>query len=152
MESILGKCSLHHIGCVVKDMEYSKTNYARLVGEEVPATVVSDQYETMGTIYRGNRAPYTGLQQTSFVKDGQTVEFIMPNEGPSEWNDYLAKHGEGLHHLCFLVENLEMAVKNCESSGMKLIQSGNFPGGRYVYMDGKPFLCVCIELLAYEAK
>lgn len=52
---------------------------------------------------------------------------------------FLYEHGEGLHHLCYLVDDLDAATKEVESRGYKLLQSGRGMGtngdGGYAYFE-----------------
>lgn len=148
MKSILGNCKLHHTCVVTRDLEKCKKNYAALLGIKIPETIISKQYDIMNTKYKGKAAPYTGCEQTAVdAGNGAIIEIIMPNEGPSAWNDFLNEHGEGIHHFCFEIKDLHEIVKKCEQYGMKKIQSGDFPGGHYAYVDGRSFVGAYLELL-----
>ena len=145
---ILGECTLDHVCIVTHDLEKTKRNYAALVGAEVPESIVSNDYENMHTWFRGAPAPRSGLSQCGFRDaGGVTVELIMPDDGPSAWNDQLREHGDGLHHLAFLVKDLDAVVRRCEENGMPKVQTGDFPGGHYAYVDGRDFVEAYLELM-----
>lgn len=148
MKGILGESILHHVCIVTGDLEKAKKNFAELNGMEVPATEISNDYENMHTWFNGREAPRSGLSQCTFeMANGAAIEFIMPDEGPSAWKDYLSRYGGGLHHLAYLVKDLDTVVKRCEAKGMQKIQLGDFPGGHYAYVDGRSFIGTFLELM-----
>lgn len=150
MSGILGEYKFHHTCIVTKDLERLKKNFASLLGVEIPETIVNDDYEKMHTWFKGIPAPKTGLSQTAMIAgngDGGMIELIMPNEGPSTWNDFLNVHGEGVHHFAFVVQDLDTVLENCKTNGMEKVQSGDFPGGRYAYVDGLDFCGAFLELM-----
>lgn len=150
MNAILGEHKLHHICIVTRNLEKAKRNYAALTGLEVPETIVSKQYDIQNTIYMGEPAPRTGCEQVLFSPDnGMIMEYIMPNEGKSAWNDFLNEHGEGIHHFCFTVKDLDAVIERCGQYGMKLVQKGNFPGGHYAYLDAMEYVGAALELLEF---
>jgi len=63
------------------------------------------------------------------------LELIEPDEHPSTWRDHLDKHGEGVHHIAFVVDDMKGTVKRMGGNGMPLIQKGEYTGGRYAYME-----------------
>lgn len=148
MNGILGESTLHHVCIVTGDLERTKKNFAELNGMEEPATVISNDYKAMHTWFKGKEAQRSGLSQCTFeIGNGAAVEFIMPDGGPSAWNDHLSLHGGGLHHLAYLVKDLDAVVERCEAKGMEKIQSGDFPGGHYAYVDGSGFIGTFLELM-----
>ncbi len=149
MQGILGDCKLNHVCIVTRDLEKTKNNYARLTGMAAPETIVNEDYANMHTWFKDLDASRSGLEQCTFAAEGGNVELIMPNTGPSAWNEYLDAHGEGLHHLCFEVKELDAVVARCEENGMKKIQTGDFPGGHYAYVDATGFVGTYLELLEF---
>ncbi len=75
------------------------------------------------------------------------LELIEPDEHPSTWREYLDQHGEGPHHIVFVVDDLKEKVTVMEDKGMTLQQKGEYPGGRYAYMDTLKDLKIITELL-----
>lgn len=149
VDSILGEHTLNHVCIVTRDLDRLKKNYAALTGAEIPESMVSNDYENMHTWFKGAPAPRSGLSQTAFVdsKSGTVIEIIMPDDGPSAWNDQLNEVGESLHHLAYVVKNLDAVVARCEAAGMPKVQTGDFPGGHYAYVDGRSFVGTFLELM-----
>ena len=83
-------------------------------------------YAVTQTEYKGQPAPGAQSLLAFFdVGPGLQLELIQPNEEPSTWREFLDKHGEGVHHLAFNVNgmNMQQAVVNCQDFGMTLEQN-----------------------------
>lgn len=85
---------IDHIGVVVRDIETA----ARYFVEQLGMTVA-----TVADLADGSaRLAYMDAGDT-------TLQLVQPlREGPL--SEYLAAHGEGLHHVCFLVDAIEPAL------------------------------------------
>jgi len=57
---------------------------------------------------------------------GVQLELVQPVEGESLYRDFLNKHGEGLHHLNFLVENIDETMTQLTEEGYPSILSGRY--------------------------
>jgi methylmalonyl-CoA/ethylmalonyl-CoA epimerase len=65
---------------------------------------------------------------------------------------FLKKRGEGLHHVCLAVENVEAAMERLQAAGAQLLSEEprvNVHGTRYVFVHPKSAHGVLLEL--YEA-
>ncbi len=60
------------------------------------------------------------------------VELIQPLEGNSPQAGFIARHGEGLHHLGFLVDDLEAEFAALMAQGARALAHGP---GNYAYME-----------------
>jgi methylmalonyl-CoA epimerase len=49
------------------------------------------------------------------------IELIEPTDDQSTIKKFIKKRGEGLHHLCFEVKNIETVLSNMKRNGIKLI-------------------------------
>ena len=56
------------------------------------------------------------------------VELICPTEPDTGVARFLAKRGEGLHHVCLEVEDLDEAMAACRDNGVALIDATPKPG------------------------
>lgn len=48
----------------------------------------------------------------------ELLEAVSPN---SPTGKFVAKRGQGIHHVCFAVDDLDAAVERCRSAGIRLI-------------------------------
>lgn len=142
----LGENLVVHIALVVRDIEKSSRAYADLFGAEVPKASLTDPLEKTNVRFRGK--PTEARAKLAFLRlDNITIELIEPVGGPSTWQEFLEKKGEGVHHIAFRVKGMEENVAVLEKRGGKLIQGGDFTGGSYAYLDMTGQLGVIIELL-----
>jgi methylmalonyl-CoA/ethylmalonyl-CoA epimerase len=60
--------------------------------------------------FRGREQPYS--MKLALAQLGETMyELIEPLDGPNTYQEFLDTHGEGLHHLGFFVEDLDVAIR-----------------------------------------
>lgn len=138
------------VAIVVRDVEKTARNYAELFGMEMPPIILTDPEEKAHTRYRGQ--PTQAQAKLAFFRMGSlSLELIEPVGGPSTWREFLDRHGEGIHHIAFQVENMDKAVRFLEDKGMPLVQRGDFTGGCYAYIDATSRLGAIIELLAHDS-
>jgi methylmalonyl-CoA/ethylmalonyl-CoA epimerase len=52
-----------------------------------------------------------------------------------------------VHHIAFQVKGMKEKIAALEAEGMPLLQSGEYVGGRYAYIDSSRDLKVTLELL-----
>ena len=150
MPGIIDTNVITQIGFVVKDVEKSKKKWAAFFGVPVPPTVDSGDYKVTQTKYKGKAAPKAGCLMAFFnAGPNMQLELIQPNGEKSTWQDYLDKHGEGIHHIAFHIEGMDKVIEACGEAGLKCVQRGKYgnAGGEYAYLDGvKDYKCI-IELL-----
>ena len=83
-----------------------------------------------------------------------TFEWIIPpSDPPNTYMDFLKAHGEGVHHLCVPVDDLEKSIAEYQKLGYTAAQSGAWGengkkgSGRYSYMDTDSIGGVIAELI-----
>jgi len=137
------------IGIVVEDIEETSQAYAELFGIETPQVSETDGYSKTNAHYRGE--PTKGRAKLAFIRlENITIEIIEPIGGPSTWKEFLDKHGEGVHHIAFRVEDMDKTIAMLETKGGELVQRGDFTGGSYSYVESQDKLKTIIELLTSE--
>lgn len=144
MKSILGDAELDHVCLVTDKIDESRKIFAQWLGTEIPEAV---SLPVRNITYRGKPAPRLGCRQMGFEVSGFTVELIEPNTEDSAWNDYLSENGPGLHHLCFKVGDLGKVTEGFVREGVPVVQTGEFEGGRYAYVDARRQIGMYLELL-----
>jgi methylmalonyl-CoA/ethylmalonyl-CoA epimerase len=82
--------------------------------------------------------------------DVTRVELLEPTAEDSPISKFLAKRGEGVHHIAYRVENLEQAVEEMQKQGIKmiepLIRSGS-EGAKIAFVHPKSTHGVLTELV-----
>lgn len=146
MSGLLGNHFVTQIGILVNDVEKVSTAYAEFFGLKKPEIIVTDTEDVAQT--RHNGVTTQARAKLAFFDMGSLqLELIEPDHEPSTWRDYLNEHGEGPHHIAFLVEGMKEKIMLLEGKGFPLQQKGEYTGGRYAYMDTFKELKVIVELL-----
>jgi catechol 2,3-dioxygenase-like lactoylglutathione lyase family enzyme len=154
MLPLLGTRKPAQVAIIVHDVEEAKKKYAAFWGVEVPPTVDAGAYEMTKTEYYGVPNEEAGCLMAFFDLEALQFEIIQPNKAQSTWRDFLEKHGEGLHHMAFIVDDLFKSMEDMKKAGYELTQWGNYSDGSggYAYFDATRDLKCFIELLSTYKK
>jgi methylmalonyl-CoA epimerase len=107
----MNKPTLDHIGIAVKSLDSAK------IYEDLGLTV--DHVETVTT--QGVR--------TAFLSTGDAnLELLEPTGPESTVAKFIEKRGEGIHHICFRVDDIEAHLSRLKSLGYRLIDESPVPG------------------------
>ena len=62
--------------------------------------------------------------RTAFFMVGQTkIELLESTDPEGPIAKFIEKRGEGIHHIAFAVDNIDVQLKHAEKEGVKLIDS-----------------------------
>lgn len=126
------------VGWVVKDLDPVVDYWEKLGVKNIRRPGVM---EFPDVTYRGKKNPIS--MKLAFADiDGVQIEWIQPVEGKSHYDEFLEKHGDGVHHLAFAVsspEQMEEQLRYFKSKGVDVIQRGSWKGtkgkGLFAYLD-----------------
>ena len=105
------KPTLDHIGIAVRSLDSVK------IYEALGLTI--DHVETVET--QGVR--------TAFLSVGDSnLELLEPTGPQSSVAKFIEKRGEGIHHLCFRVDDIEEHRARLKAQGFRLINEAPVPG------------------------
>lgn len=124
-----------HIGIAVKNLEESIEKWSELFGLEIKR--VEEIKE------RGVRLAHLSS------KSGPSIELLTPCGEGSGVEKFLKERGEGIHHFCFEVENIERAMEELKKKGIQFVQESPQKGsGRSLiaFIHPRNFNSVLIEL------
>lgn len=81
------------------------------------------------------------------VGEGE-VELVQPTDPDTGLGKYLDKRGEGMHHLCIEVDDIEAVLNDLKKKGVRLIdeEPQDLPGRRMAFIHPKAANGVLIEL------
>ena len=146
-KGILGTKIVTQIGFVVNDIEKTSQAFADFLGVEKPQWSLTDTIDKTHGEFHGQPCP--ARAKLAFFHVGETldIELIEPDETPSVWRNVLNEKGEGVHHIAFVVNGMKEKILALEGNGMKLLQRGEYTGGRYAYIDCVDQLKTIVELL-----
>jgi hypothetical protein len=115
------------IAIIVRDIEASARAWCDLFNVPMPPIKGSKEpAQRPNVTYRGKEANY-GLRVCNIVaKDkGFVIELHECNGGDSTFQEYLDKHGYGVHHLGFAMGGkTEAVIQEMEGMGYKIRQQG----------------------------
>ena len=96
--------TIAHLGIAVTDLETAAAFYRDVLG--VPS--------------RGPEEA-DGARILHFELGGTDVELLAPLHADSPIARFLAKRGPGIHHVCYRVPNLDLALAACRQHGYTLV-------------------------------
>lgn len=98
--------SIDHVGVAVEDLDAAVTLYADTFGMPVQhRETVTEQ---------GVEAVLLGVGESH-------VELLAPLGGDTPVGKFLAKKGPGLHHTAYRCQDVAIAIEECRSRGLRLI-------------------------------
>lgn len=151
MSGLLGNNIITQIGILVNDIEKVRDAYAAFFSIEKPPIVITDPVDKALTTLNGVSTE-ARAKLVFFNMGSLQLELIEPDQHPSTWRNHLDEHGEGPHHIAFLIEGMQEKIELLSLNGFKLQQKGEYEGGRYAYIDTFNELKVLIELLENDKK
>jgi len=130
---------LDHIGIAVKDLESALRTYERGLGLTCShrETVEAEQV------------------RTAFLPVGDTQIELLESASPDgPIGRFLEKRGEGIHHLCFEVEDLDAALSRSKAEGLTPLGEprDGAQGKRIIFLHPKGAHGVLIELCQRSRK
>ena len=99
------------------------------------------------TTLRGQPVDFTVHVSLAYAGDLQ-LELIQPVAGPTIHREFLDRHGPGLHHLCFAVDDVDAACARAEAAGVPVLMRGSMMAGaiEFAYVDGSASGVPYVEL------
>ena len=128
---------INHIGIAVKDIDQALQLYRDVIGL---------------TLDHVSEEPHEAVRVAFLPTASGEIELIQPTTSDSGVAKFLAKRGEGLHHICLEVEDIEAVTRQMSAQGMEILGQPrlNERGEKYVFIHPKSAHGVLLEL--YERK
>ena len=130
---------IDHIAIIVRNIEEALQVYEGALGLELTEiTEVPEQ-----------------AVRVAFLPVGESeIELVEPLSTSSGVAKFLEKRGEGLHHICLEVEDIEAALRDLAATGVRLIDEQPRQGahGRVAFLHPKSAHGVLIELIEKGAQ
>lgn len=126
------KPRLDHIGIAVRSIESARI------------------YEALGLTIDHVEVVETQKVKTAFISVGDSnIELLEPTSEESTVARFIEKRGEGIHHICFRVSDIEAELANLQAKGFRLINPAPVPGAhgcRVAFLHPSAGSGVLIEL------
>ncbi len=125
---------IHHVAVVVRNLEAALPLWRDVLGLplESVAEIPSDRV------------------RIAFLPVGEArIELVEPTDATTGVARYLAKHGEGVHHVCFEVPNVAEALTRLAIEGIELIDTAPRRGaeGPVAFLHPRSCHGVLVELI-----
>ncbi len=123
---------LAHVGIAVRDLAAAAAIYRDVLGLEPAGRHAAD-----------------GATILFVPAGGAAVELLTSDDPASPIGKFLARHGPGIHHLCFRVPDLDGALARCRAAGYQLIDQTPRPGAdghRVAFLHPKATGGILLEL------
>jgi methylmalonyl-CoA/ethylmalonyl-CoA epimerase len=107
----MNKPKLDHIGIAVKSLDAARI------------------YEALGLTIDHVETVETQKVKTAFLSVGDSqLELLEPTGPDSTIAKFIEKRGEGIHHICLRVDNIEAHLETLKAQGYRLINEAPVPG------------------------
>ena len=128
-------CGIAHIGVVVKDVEQAAKLYRSVFGVEVLPTIDTEDMK-VGIVKIGN----------------SEIELMEPTNSDGPTAKFLAKRGEGIHHICLEVDDIKGTLQFLSQEGIELVDKTPRQGleGKIAFLHPRMTNGVLLEVLQKE--
>jgi methylmalonyl-CoA/ethylmalonyl-CoA epimerase len=133
------------VAMVVRDIEDSIRKHSQIFGIGPWDVYDFDASVVKNYIYRGKPATHKCIIAIAWSGDTQ-LELMQPVSGYSIYDEFLDKHGEGMHHIKLYYKDVHKAARDFEARGYPVIQSGLFDEDQHYYLDTEKDFGYIIEL------
>ena len=126
---------VHHVAIAVKNLDEALQLYDNLFGAK-PSKIETIQQQ-------GVKAALLPMAE------GGEIELLEPIDPQSGVAKFLESRGEGIHHICFEVENIDQELCTLADKGAQLLDKQGRPGlaGKVGFIHPKSTKGVLIELV-----
>lgn len=126
---------LHHIGFVVRDLSATLNTFESILGLKPISKPFLDKVQQVNEIFLDAKP--------------SLIQLFEPISDKSPVSNFLRKHGEKLHHLCFEVDDLDKVIERMRSKGIKIIWEPfrGFDKRRVAFIDPQQLRGLLVELV-----
>jgi catechol 2,3-dioxygenase-like lactoylglutathione lyase family enzyme len=137
---------ISRIGIVVKNLEEVMNNYGN-ISDIGPWDISELKYPALYDVtYRG-RIVSPEWKIASASAGSVQLELIQPISGENIYSDFISKQGEGIHHIQFLVDDIDETNRIMEAEGFSVLMGGRILDGGFAFYDTSGPLKVIWEAL-----
>ena len=130
---------INHVAIVVRDIEESLKFWESALGLE---------------LHHVEDVP-SQASKVAFIPVGDSeIELVQPTTEDSGMAAYLEKRGEGMHHLCIEVDDIEAKMQELKDAGVRMINDTPqvLPGRKMAFIHPKAASGVLVELYEITAE
>jgi|TARA_Y100000590_G_scaffold6217_1_gene8198 methylmalonyl-CoA epimerase len=129
---------INHVAIAVSDIEQTISFYVNTFGISQPEITNLQDHGVKAALVRVG---------------GSQLEFIQPLQDTGGVASFIEKRGEGVHHICFEMDNLNQSLEKLQQAGINLIDKTTRDGlsGNIAFIHPKSTGGVLIELVDSES-
>jgi methylmalonyl-CoA/ethylmalonyl-CoA epimerase len=143
------KRKIYQIAWVTRDLEKSMKAWVEnlKIGPWTVLTFTNQSLKYLKVDDKTVTEPFKFLIGISWIGDMQ-LELIEPVYGPTIYEAFIQKHGEGLHHIKERITDdaIEGVVQEYRDKGIGVTQTGQFETDFHYYLDTEPKVDFIYEL------
>ncbi len=127
----------------------SRLNHVAIAVEDLPSTLRF--YEATFGLKASpiSELPSQGLRIATIALENVRLEFLSPLNSSSPISKFLAKRGDGLHHINFETATLKRDMEQAKSKGIRALSDSpaiGYDGKPIIFLNPKDTRGVLIEL------
>ena len=125
---------IDHIGIAVKDIDNSRALFEALLGKPEMKSEMVESENVLTSFFRSERSK---------------IELLHSTDPDNVINKFIAKRGEGIHHIAFEVKDIEASIAQLKEKGFRFINDEPKMGAdnkRICFLHPKSANGVLIEL------
>lgn len=146
MKTPVEKKGFIQINIVVADIEKAAEKWADLLGIEKPEIHLNHLEGNENYKYRGKPIS-CDLKVCNIEMENFVIELHEPAGGESSFQEFLDKHGNGVHHIGFEVgDRRDAIVGELADMGYDLRTVGIYPGSSWTIVDTEEDLGVNLNI------
>ena len=147
MGAVINRNGFIQINIIVKDIETAAEKWAQILGTEKPEIREMSLEGGENYTYRGEPVSCK-LLFAVIPMNGFVLELHQPAGGPSTFQEFLDKHGNGVHHIGFEVgEARDAVIENLAGMGFDTNRTlGIYPGSSWTIVDAEDVLGVNLNI------
>lgn len=127
--------NIDHVALAVTDLDASLETFRRQYGvEPLRREIVAEQ----------------GVEEAMVAIGGSHVQLLEPLDADTPVGRFLAREGEGLHHIAFAVADIDAALDHLKDEGVRLVDEVPRTGGgghRIAFVHPSAFAGTLVELV-----
>lgn len=150
INSVLRFKNVDQVGVVVHDIKDAVRNYRQKLGIRTWYRAVSAPDDDGSVFFRGQKLN-SDIEFVLGYCGGLQFELVQSSGDANIYSEHLEKHGEGLHHVCFFVSDLERKLAAYKKLDIEPVQTGRVKGKggaitHYAYLESGKINGLCIEM------
>lgn len=106
------KVLISHVGIAVEDLESAIKNFSLITGENFPKIEDIPEHKVKVAMF--------GESQSADLKTAR-IELLEATTEDSPIAHFIRRRGEGLHHICIYVDDIEAKLAELQEKGVILI-------------------------------